>query len=316
MNRRDFLLRLTGSVPVAASVPPPAMVNRSRHQMPVQSIRVASTPVDLQTWRLTLKDNNLDTPPTEITLSEIQHFPSHITPRTIACIGNPLGGTMIGTASWRGVRARDVLGNKIPFGATYAKLTGHDGYQTALPIAMLLHSETLLVYEMDGQPLPREHGYPLRLVVAGTYGQKMVKALTSIEWIDHTFKGYWESRGWSDDSIVQTHAIIDPLQGIFPQGQSIRIQGIAFAGDRAITQVDIRFDGGAWIPTTLNQPETPLAWTPWFLDWTPETSGTIQIEARATDNQGFTQHQPSDGTPNEAFPNGIASIHQIMVTIV
>jgi hypothetical protein len=220
---------------------------------------------------------------------------------------------MIANARFRGISLADLL-RRVRVSATHVKFTGADGYQTAVPLEYVNHPDALLAYEMNGEPLAPEHGFPLRALIPGVYGQKMPKWITHIEFIDYAFQGYWESHGWSDAALVKTSAaIITPSERARIDG-GIAVQGVAFAGLRDITTVEIRVDGGEWMPANLLHGPSPLAWTQWYIDWFPDAPGTSAIEARATDASGFTQHE--DAPPPFSSRAGTAGIHRVIVEVV
>ncbi|MBZ0308411.1 MAG: molybdopterin-dependent oxidoreductase [Anaerolineae bacterium] len=303
IKRRNFLLALTGSV---------SSTQRSNTSPKLYVQHHGSIPtVDFDTWSLTVQGLS------ELTLKwqDMRWLTAVETARTLACIGNPVGGGCVGNAVWKGIRLLDVLPmGIIPADSTSARLTALDGYETAVSLDQLLHPDTLLAYQMNGVSLPREHGYPIRLLVGGTYGSKMPKWISKIEFINYEFKGYWESRGWSNRAEVQTHTLIFSPKSYEKIRQGVEIQGIAFAGYREIVSVEVRIDGGEWIPASLSQNETPLAWTQWSLVWQPAAPGKYTLEVRATDSAGFTQFAENHRLHNK--PNGASAIHKIVVEVV
>jgi hypothetical protein len=174
----------------------------------------------------------------------------------------------------------------------------------------------LLVYELNGEALPKEHGYPVRILMPGLYGQKMPKWIRDIEFIDHDYHGYWESRGWSDVASVQTNSIIQqpPDLDLLPAG-SVPVFGVAFAGLHKITKVEVRLDDGAWTPAALLEGDSSLVWTQWSFDW-PAAAGRHTIAVRATDDTGFVQTTEGDSILSSAYPAGTDNIHSIVVTVV
>ena len=233
---------------------------------------------------------------------------------TLTCISNPIGGDLLGTARWTGVRLADLLHEVgVGSGARDVVLSAADNYADSIPLELALADDTLLVYLMDGQTLPAVHGFPLRAIVPGRYGIKNVKWLTRVEVIDHGFVGYWPSRGWTDQGIIQTESQIDvPAdRSTLPFG-AVEVGGIAFAGVRGIQKVELSVDGGqSWLPTTLAPPTSPLTWTTWRIRWRPTGPGWYTLQVRATDGTG--QVQPAVVTP--PIPNGATGYHQIQVRI-
>ena len=266
----------------------------------------------LDQWTLTL--HGLTDPiSTVLHWSDITALPQAEMPFAMACIGSSVGGQWIRQAVWQGVYLRDVLAKiTIKPQATRSRLIGADGYQTGVDLAWLNHPDTLLAYAINGQPLTAEQGFPARILIPGLYGQKMPKWIQRIELVAYPFRGYWESLGWSDTADVQTTSWFTTPQNKMVISRKIRLQGFAFAGLRQITQVEIRIDGGDWLPAELQKPASPHACTPWSLAWEPATPGMISLEVRATDSSGFTQSESASAKPR---PDGTGKIHQVMVHI-
>ncbi|HVC35480.1 MAG TPA: molybdopterin-dependent oxidoreductase [Chloroflexota bacterium] len=268
--------------------------------------------VDAPTWTLTVVGNNGAT--RTFSLPDIQAMPRTELTSTLTCISNDVGGNLIGTARWTGVRLRDLLATVGVGPRAYSvAFSAWDNYADSIPIARALDPSSLLADEIDGAPLPDLHGFPLRLIVPGLYGIKNVKWIKQIEVLDHGFEGYWQARGWTDDATVQTQSQIDvPFdRAVFPSGP-VSVGGIAFAGNRGISQVELSPDGGkTWLATNLRQPLSPLAWTTWTLDWHPSTPGWHRLVVRATD--GLGQPQRADVTP--PIPDGATGYHSIDVRV-
>ena len=261
--------------------------------------------VDARRWKLDVA--GLVDKPLSLTYDDIKALPSVEQYATLACISNEVGGDLIGNALWRGVRLRDVLAEAgLKPGVVDLLLRAGDDYTDSIPVARALADVTLLVYEMNGEPLTAEHGFPLRLLVPGIYGMKNVKWINRIEAVDFDFKGYWQRRGWDDRAEYKTMSRIDvPARTVKGEGT---IAGIAFAGDRGITKVEVSTDGGkTWEPAEIKSPLSGLTWVLWRKSWSPEQPGKHRIVVRATDGLGITQtSQPAPPAPSgSAGYNGV-----------
>jgi DMSO/TMAO reductase YedYZ molybdopterin-dependent catalytic subunit len=164
---------------------------------------------------------------------------------------------------------------------------------------------------MNDVTLPNEHGFPVRAIVPGIYGMMNAKWITEIEVTDQVYLGYWQERGWSNDARIKTTSIIyyptsnAQVTGLTP------IAGVAFAGDRGISKVEVSFDGGnTWNAATLKTPRSPYSWVLWAYQWTPKSSGTANISARAYDGTGQLQ----DPTITQPFPDGASGYQSVQVT--
>jgi hypothetical protein len=225
--------------------------------------------------------------PLALSLNELKALPRVEQYATLACISNPVGGDLISTTLFTGARLKDVLGKAgLKPSAVDLKFTCVDGYTESLPIDSAVDPRTLLCYAMGNQPLTRQHGAPLRLYTPDRFGMKNPKWIIKIEAVDKDYLGYWEQRGWSEDAWVQTASVIDATGS--ENTNAIQLGGIAFAGARGISKVEISVDGGPWQPVELNRPLSPLTWVLWRTT-TDLASGEHTLTVRAIDGQGQTQ---------------------------
>ena len=234
---------------------------------------------------------------------------------TLECIGNVVGGDLIGNAKWKGVRLSALL-EQARLGPDVIDVTfeAADGFTNAVSRGRAMSGDVLVVYEMNGQPLPAEHGFPARIVVPGFYGYKSVKWLTKIEPVDHDFLGYWESRGRTDNPIIKTMSkVVTPEDGSSHPLGPLAVSGVAFSGDRGIATVELSTDGErTWSPVDrLSEPLSPFTWVSWDAVVEPAGRGPTALSVRAVDGQGVVQ------TPIETsvYPDGKTGRHKVRVTI-
>ncbi len=193
--------------------------------------------------------------------------------------------------------------------AQYAQFRSANGYVTYLPIKML--DSAIFAYAMNGEALPVEQGFPVRLIVPGVYDYKMPKWVQSIELVDAPSSGHYESRGWSAVGHVQTtSAIFTPRLRETISG-NVLFSGMAFAGTRAITQIELSIDDGDWMPVPFEAAQVG-SWTRWQIDWLPPAPGDYMVKVRATDSGGFRQ---PDTTNLSVFPNGSSAIHAVVFRV-
>ena len=243
--------------------------------------------VDAGRWRLEIA--GLVENPVSYTYDEIKSLPYVDQNATLACISNEVGGDLIGTALWRGVRLKELLERAgLKDGAVDIALKASDDYTDSIPIERAMNEATLLAYEMNGEPLTPAHGFPLRLLVPGIYGMKNVKWITRVEAVGYDLKGYWQRRGWNDRAEYKTMSRIDaPDETV--KGEAT-IAGIAFAGDRGISKVEVSTDGGkTWEEATIKAPLSPITWTLWHKQWGASQAGKHKVVVKATDGLGVTQ---------------------------
>jgi DMSO/TMAO reductase YedYZ molybdopterin-dependent catalytic subunit len=240
---------------------------------------------------------------------------------TLECVSNNVGGDLISTAKWKGVKLKDVLAQaQVKPEATYVVFKAADGYDVGIPIAKAMLDGTLLAYQMNDVPLPTEHGFPVRMIVPGYYGMMNCKWLKSIELVSETYQGYWQVRGWANEASYQTgSAVVTPgtaqvadrfgITGApdVPMGLT-PIAGVAFAGDRGIEKVEVSTDGGTtWMPASVKDPISDYTWVLWTADWNPPSIGHYSVAVRATDKTGAVQ----TAVMNTPFPSG-ATGYQIV----
>ncbi|MFM2105628.1 MAG: hypothetical protein RL338_660 [Chloroflexota bacterium] len=281
----------------------------------------AAVPVDAATWRLSI-DGLVDRP-AALTLDEVRAFPRVEGYRTLQCISNPVTefGPYIGNQRWGGVRLRDVLATVGPRPeARWVLWRAADGYTESLPIDAALDERTWLVDEMGppGTRLTAEHGFPLRVMIAGRYGMKQPKHLVGIVLSAEDEPGYWVERGWDKDAVVRTYSRIDAPQdgATLVAGMPITVYGIASAGDRGISRVEVSADAGAtWQEAELQPPGNgtgDLTWVRWraALPLRPGPGAEVELRVRATDGTGAVQ--PAEVEP--PLPSGATGHHRVRVT--
>jgi hypothetical protein len=264
--------------------------------------------VDAQRWRLEI--GGLVENPFALSYEEIQSLPYVEQFAALECIDNPVGGNLIGNALWRGIRLKDLFERAVlQEGVVDLKFSASDGYTDSIVLERAMNEATILVYEMNGEPLSGAHGFPLRLLVPGIYGMKNVKWITRIEAVNSDFKGYWQKRGWDDKAEYKTMSRIDAPESSF--NGSTTIAGVAFAGDREIRRVEVSTDGGKhWEGAEIKPPLSKYSWVLWYKDWSPMQSGKYSLKVRATDGRGETQ--TSQYTPPD--PAGASGYHSITLT--
>jgi DMSO/TMAO reductase YedYZ molybdopterin-dependent catalytic subunit len=268
---------------------------------------------DPDAWRLHV--NGLVARPFVLTLDELRALPHQEQWQTMVCISNGVGGDYAANALWRGVPVSDLLAlsGGLPPRASRVVLRAADYYSDSIPLALARNPATLVVTEMNGEPLPPSHGAPARLLVPGLYGIKHVKWLESLEVVDTTYRGYWQRRGWSDSAVIKTISRIDfPSRGTVPAAQATRIAGMAYAGDRGISRVEVSEDDGAtWRPAQLSPPRGPLSWVFWEAPWSPARGAQVRLTVRAVDGNG--QVQTTEAAP--ALPDGASGLHSVTVRV-
>lgn len=247
-----------------------------------------------------------------LTLDEIRAYPATDAYITMSCISNPIAGDLISTTRWTGVSFQRLLADMdIPEGATHLKITSGDGFDETVALDLIAADERImLTYDWDGQPLTAEHGFPLRIHVPDLYGMKQPKWITNIEFISGDEDGYWVRRGWDKVARVRTTSVIDTVytRAITetPETTVIPIGGIAWAGARGLSAVEIRVDGGEWMPAQLRAPISDRTWQLWRFDW-EFSEGSHMFEVRAIEADGTPQIEERTGVR----PSGATGLHSV-----
>lgn len=277
--------------------------------------------VDSKSWNLTIK--GLVEKPLTINYDQIKSMPSVEEYVTLECISNKIGGDLISTALWKGVRLSQLLEKAaIKPNVKYVVFRCADGYDVGIPIEKSQMEGTILAYDMNYAPLTPKHGFPVRAIVPGLYGMMNPKWITEIELVDSVYEGYWQRLGWrnnAEDNTGSTILIPDhaPARQRFRKldetddtsyGGKVPIAGIAFAGNRGISKVEVSTDGGTtWKTAQIKDPLSQYTWVLWTAGYVPPNKENYKIVVRATDKAGNTQ--TTEMSP--PFPNGATGYHTI-----
>ena len=247
------------------------------------------------------------------TYEDIKSLPSITAMRTLKCIGDLIGSTKMSNAEWTGVPLRVFLEKAgINPEAKVVVFRCRDSYHTAIPIADAMREETLLAYKMNGVDLPKEHGFPIRLLNPGHYGTKNPKWIITIE-LAKKHEGYWEQQGWDPVASVKLATMIGTPgeDSTIKAGETYTISGAAFdSGNHGgIKSVEVSLDEGkTWKTAEIWASDSPLAWTLWKYTWkAPDEEGVVNVYARATANDGLMQK----ATGFDAAPAGAVSYHTV-----
>jgi DMSO/TMAO reductase YedYZ molybdopterin-dependent catalytic subunit len=261
--------------------------------------------VDPAVWRLRVF-GHVDTP-FELTYDELLGLPAVEQYATLECISNVVGGDLISTARWTGIAMPYLLGRAgASAGAVEVVFTAVGGYSDSIPITVATRDDVLVAIGMNGRELPREHGFPARLLAPGYFGMKQPKWLESIEVVDQPYVGYWERRGWIKAAVVKTMSRIDTVAEI---GGGSVVAGVAFSGIRGISRVEVSLDGGAkWEEAELEATLSAQTWRRWR-SRAFDPAGVEEIRVRATDGRGETQTSRVE----DPHPSGATGWHMVGV---
>jgi DMSO/TMAO reductase YedYZ molybdopterin-dependent catalytic subunit len=272
--------------------------------------------VDVHLWHLEV--NGLVQNPATYRFQDLKGFSPVEQETTLMCISNGLDAGLISNAAWKGMALRDLIDPAGPLAdAARVRLYGVDNYTDTIPLEKALDPTTILAWEMNGVDLPDRHGYPVRAIVPGYFGEKHVKWLTRIELTANEAKGFYETQGWGPDFMTPTRSRIDvpDHESRFSLGQSrdpIQVKGMAFGGDRGISRVEISDDDGeTWADAKIDYPGTKLTWALWSYDWRPDDADDYTLVVRATDGEGEVQEWEEDRSPF----SGATGFHKIIVHV-
>ncbi len=234
---------------------------------------------------------------------------------TLCCVSNEVGGDLVGNARWLGLPIGPLLAQAGPAAeADMVLSTSADGWTASTPLDVLTDGrDALLAVGMNGEPLPIEHGFPVRMVVPGLYGY-----VSATKWVvdlevtrfDRA-QAYWTPRGWSARGPVKTQSRIDvPGDGARVRAGRVAVAGVAWAQSRGIRAVEVRVDEGPWAPARLGAEASVDTWRQWVFAW-DAAPGRHTLQVRATDRRGDVQ----TGDQAPPTPDGATGWHTIEVTV-
>jgi DMSO/TMAO reductase YedYZ molybdopterin-dependent catalytic subunit len=270
--------------------------------------------VDIDHW--TLRIDGMVDKELELTFDDLLAMPLIERDITLTCVSNSVGGPYVGGARWVGVRLADLLELAgVQAGVDQIFSTDVDGMTIGTPYELATDGrDAMIALGMNGEALPREHGYPARMVVPGLYG--FISACKWIERITLTTydakDSYWTQRDWATHAPIKISSRIDTpkvLQNI-DAGDTF-IGGIAWAQQNGgVAKVQVQIDGGAWQDARLGPSAGNDFWRQWYLPWTAEP-GTHNLSSRVVDGNGQTQ----SAARMDPFPEGSSGIQQLIVKV-
>ncbi len=326
-SRRTFL-KTAGGLLLASALPAPSLAGlldrlfgqteakptkpiTPNSEFYVTSYRSPPT-IRIDDWQLRV--HGLVARPVTLDYAQLLARPSVSQIVTLECVGNTVAGEFISTAEWTGITLRALLEETGASAEAYdIVFRAADGFSDSVRFDRAMAGDVMIAHRMNGAPLPQGHGFPARMIVPGHYGMKHVQWLTEIEVVAQDYKGYYAQKGWTDEAIIKTMSRIDlPGHGSTVTGLQQRVEGLAFAGTRGITRVEVSTDGGeGWTPAALDAPLSAYAWRFWHFDWRVQKPGRHTLLVRATDGTGKIQ----TSIEQDPAPDGASGLHEITVTV-
>lgn len=232
---------------------------------------------------------------------------------TLTCVSNEIGGDLIGNALWSGVLLKDLLAEAVPSpDADAIQSKSQDGFTAGTPLSTLTDDrESMLAFAMNGEPLPLEHGFPVRIVVPGLYGYvSATKWLVDIEVTRFDrFDAYWTPRGWSEQGPIKLASRIDVPRSKAEAGP-VTVAGVAWDQHVGVSKVEVRVDGGPWQQATLAADGSIDTWRQWHWTW-DAPRGNHVLQVRAFDAKGNAQIE-AEAPP---APDGSTGLHSVDVRV-
>ncbi|MFC1959886.1 molybdopterin-dependent oxidoreductase [Chloroflexota bacterium] len=236
---------------------------------------------------------------------------------TMSCISNQVGGDLIGTTKWTGVSLQAILADAgVQSEAGYLNITSADGFHEAVALDLIQSDERIMLcYAWDDEPLTESHGFPLRIYIPDRYGMKQPKWITSMEVVAVPEEGYWVKRGWDQNALVNTTSVVDTVAAeaiVEADGQMlVPVGGIAYAGARGISKIEVQVDSAGWQEAELRDPLSETTWVIWRYDW-PFQEGRHNFAVRAYDGSGDLQSIEERGVR----PSGATGTHRLNKNVV
>jgi DMSO/TMAO reductase YedYZ molybdopterin-dependent catalytic subunit len=236
---------------------------------------------------------------------------------TMTCVSNEVGGPYVSTSNFTGVMLRDVLMEAgVKSGADQLLGTSSDGWTAGTPVDVVMEADrgAMLALGMNGEPLPVEHGFPVRMIVPGLYGYiSATKWLVDLELTTFAAKqSYWIDRGWGRLGPIKPMSRIDTPKGLsrLTGGGKTTVSGVAWAQPKGVAKVEVRTDGGPWQDATLSAEVNNVSWRMWKVELDLPAGGHT-VECRATDKSGFVQPQERVAP----IPDGATGWHSAFFTV-
>lgn len=299
-----------GATPAVEGLAPAVTPNGEFYRI---DVAVSVPAIATDGWRLAI-GGRVDRP-LELTYAELLARPSIERDITLCCVSNPVGGDLVGTARWQGVRLADLLDEVgVHDDASLVLGRSSDGFSAGFPREILGDGrDAMVAYAMNGEPLPLEHGFPARLVVPGLYGYVSATKwltgirLTTIE--DDT--PFWVARQWQADGRIESASRIDvPRDGATVPPGEVVVAGRAWRQHTGVGTVQLSVDGGPWADATLADSLGVDAWRLWTYRWTAG-DGPHQLRVRMIDASGAAQSEEV----HDVFPGASSGLHTISVTV-
>ncbi|MDE0545638.1 molybdopterin-dependent oxidoreductase [Microbacterium sp. C7(2022)] len=270
--------------------------------------------IDPETWKLTI--DGMVGERIELSFDDLVAMGVDEYAITLTCVSNEVGGDLLGNAIWLGIPLRKVLERAAPASDADMVLSRSvDGYTASTPLSALVDDDldAILAIGMNGEPLPLEHGFPVRMVVPGLYGY-----VSATKWLTQltvtTFaqdEAYWTPRGYSAQAPIKFSSRIDtPRPGTPINAGRVPVAGMAWAQTVGIDRVEVRIDDGDWQPATLSTPINKNTWVQWFIEW-DATPGTHYLTVRAVNVNGDVQTE--ERAP--IAPDGSSGWQRTLVTV-
>jgi DMSO/TMAO reductase YedYZ molybdopterin-dependent catalytic subunit len=267
-------------------------------------------------WSLTV--HGLVDKPITINYQDLLKRPQVQRTITLTCVSNEVGGGLIGNATWIGARLQELIAEAGPQqGADCVLCRSVDGFTSSTPLEALTDGrDALLAVAMNGEPLPIEHGFPVRMVVPGLYGYvSATKWVTDLEITNFSkVVAYWTARGWSDHGPIKTSSRFDVPRSSakYDEGHQVTFAGVAWAQHRGIQTVQVQVDDGPWQDAELGQALSKDTWVQWKFGWTATGKGDHTVRVRAIDGTGATQI----ATAQDVVPDGATGLDSRAVSVV
>ncbi len=278
-------------------------------------------------WRFDIV-GNVETPRVW-TFHELTALPAVEQETTMQCISYGVGSGLISNAVWKGIPLPTLLAMVQPKSDSVSVLFhAADGFFETFPMSKANEPTTLVAWEMNGEPLPPRHGFPMRMIVPGIYGERNPKWVTRLEFLakdDPRLKinrhgiegvGFYTEQGWGPNIFVPTTSRIDAPQvdgnefaDSFTVGEKVEFRGMAYGGDKGISKVEVSTDGGqTYAAADIHQPGTKISWSLWRYEWTPtHPADEVRVYVRAVNGEG--EHQVEQF--RDQVPHGALGLHWV-----